>query len=295
MRRRWRKATRSPRHSGVSTRRSSLHACGRKTLSQLLLALPLGSQQVLETPARAFWLPVVDGAEIPDQPREAFQSGLFHQVPLLLGFNRDEGAGNFITRSFPSGVSLSQYLTWIDSEFGPDAPDILNAYPPSSFALPVDAMAQVVADGQFACEAQRLARLVSERHERVFMYSYEYEIDDLFPDRVIHGVESNIIFGNHYVPPQFASHVLNAADLALHAAMAGYWVRFAATGDPNVDDDTVVHWPRFKDPIGLGRGSNKYIVFDSVIRDDKRVREPQCAVWERYFFRTMLGKIPAGG
>jgi para-nitrobenzyl esterase len=266
-----------------------------KTRNEVLLALSLGSQQVLETPTRAFWLPVVDDAEIPEQPRLTFQSGLFQRVPILIGFNRDEGAGNFINRSFPSGVSLAQYLAWIDSEFGPDAPAVLSTYPASSFALPVDAMAQVVGDGQFICETQRMARLISESHERIFVYSYEYEIDDLFPDRVIHGVESNIIFGNNYAAPQFASHALNAADLALHAAMAGYWVRFATTGDPNLDDEAVVHWPAFKDPIGQGRGSNKYILFDSLIRSDKRQQEAQCGVWEPYFFRTMLGKAPAGG
>jgi para-nitrobenzyl esterase len=266
-----------------------------KTRDQILLALPLGSQQVLEPPGRAFWLPVVDGVEIPNQPRLALQSGRFHRVPILMGFNRDEGAGNFITRSFPSGVSLTQYLAWIDSEFGPTAPAILDAYPASSGLLPVDAMAQVVGDGQFVCETQRMARLISESHEHAFVYSYEYEIDDVFPDRVIHGVESNIIFGNNYGAPQFASHALNAADLALHVAMAGYWRRFAATGDPNLDDDTVVHWPAFRDPIGQGRGPNKYIVFDSLIREDKRLREAQCGVWEPYFFRSMLGKVPAGG
>jgi len=111
---------------------------------------------------------------------------------------------------------------------------------------------------------------------------------------VIHGVESNIIFGNNYGPPLFPSHPLTPSDLALHGAMAGYWTRFARNGNPNVDDDTVVHWPAFTDPVGDGRGSNKYIVFDSIIREDKRPREAACDFWEPLFLRSMLGNVPAG-
>jgi carboxylesterase type B len=115
----------------------------------------------------------------------------------------------------------------------------------------------------------------------------------MFPDRVIHGLESNILFGNAYVPNQFPNHPLNAIDLALHAKMAGYWTRFAATGNPNVDDGTEVHWQKFADPSGAGRGANRYIVLNTTIRTDKRLREQACDFWEPYFLRSMLGKVPA--
>jgi carboxylesterase type B len=142
-------------------------------------------------------------------------------------------------------------------------------------------------------EARRLARLIEATRTPTFLYSYEYEIDFLSLDRVIHGVESNIIFGNNYVPPIFASHVLNAADLALHTAMAGYWTRFAGTGNPNSRDDGIVHWPAFKHPTGAGRGADKYIIFDRSIVKALRPREEQCDFWEQFSFRTMLGGLPA--
>jgi hypothetical protein len=115
----------------------------------------------------------------------------------------------------------------------------------------------------------------------------------VFPDRVIHGVESNIIFGNNYVPNQFPTHVLDASDLALHAIIAGYSNRFAATGDPNVTDDSEIHWPYFKDPHGEGRGSNKYLVFGGSTEDGRRPRESQCNFWEPLFLRSMLAAVPA--
>jgi para-nitrobenzyl esterase len=264
-----------------------------RSRDQVLLALAQATQQVAEPPGKVYWQPVVDGLEIPDQPRDLVEAGAFHRVPTIIGTNRDEGAGSFITRSFPAGVSVEQYEGWLATEFGASAPLVLAAYPPEGFASPGDAMARVLGDGQFVCEARRLGRMIAETETRTFVYSYEHEIDDLFLDRVIHGVEGNIIFGNHYVPPLFASHTLDAADQSLHAAMAGYWARFAASGTPNIDDDEVVRWPAFKDPQGEGRGSNKHIVFGTPISSDKRLREGLCNFWDPFFFRTMLGGSPA--
>ncbi|HEX5214713.1 MAG TPA: carboxylesterase family protein [Vicinamibacterales bacterium] len=264
-----------------------------KTANQIVSAMPVGSQQVVETPTRAFWTPVVDGVELPDQPRALFAAGRFSAVPTIIGYTRDEAAGSFVTRSFAGGVSSAQYQAWVSTEFGSDAPAVLSRYPAAAFASPFDAMAQVVGEAQFACESRRLARFIDEARMPVFLFSYEYVIDDLSPDYVVHGVESNIIFGNAYAPMQFPNHPLTPADLALHGLMAGYWSRFAATGSPNVDDDTVVHWPLFKDPTGQGRGSNRFLIFNGGARADKRPREQACNFWEPYFLRTILGKVPA--
>jgi para-nitrobenzyl esterase len=212
----------------------------------------------------------------------------------MIGFMRDESAGPFVTRSFPFGVTLAQYDAWLTTEFGPNAPAVQAAYPAADFPLPFDAMAQVVGDGHFVCEGRRVARAISNNHTPVYFYSYDYIIDDVFPDRAIHGLEGNILFGNNYALPQFPNHPLNPADQALHAQMAGYWARFAATGNPNIDDDTVVHWQTFREPQGQGRGANRHIVFDATIRSDKRLRESSCDFWEPYFLRSMLGKVPAG-
>jgi para-nitrobenzyl esterase len=280
---------------GCTNPATALTCLRGKTPSQIITALPLAAQGVLEptTPNRVLWGPVVDGLEIPDQPRYLFETLRFHQMPTLLGFTRDEGAGNFISRSFTSGVSLAQYESWVSTEFGGLAPAVLGQYPASDFRLPVDAMAQVVGDGQFVCEGRRLARIMADIHTPVYFFSYNYVIDDVFPDKVVHGVESNILFGNNYVPTQFPNRPLNADDLALHTQMAGYWSRFAATGNPNIEDDSVVHWQGFRDPLGVGRGANRYLTLDSQIKSNKRLRESACDFWEPHFLGTMMGTRPA--
>jgi hypothetical protein len=79
----------------------------------------------------------------------------------------------------------------------------------------------------------------------------------------------------------------------LSHAISGYWTRFAATGSPNIDDDTVVHWPAFKHPAGGGHGADKYLTLDLSIAEGLRLREGQCDFWEPYFFRSVTGAVPA--
>jgi para-nitrobenzyl esterase len=273
-----------------------------KTRDQVLNALPPGTEQVVEQPNRFFWQPIVDGIVIPDQPRRLFERGDFEHVPTLIGSTRDEG-WLFTSRSFASGVSLSQYLTWLANEFGDDAEAVAAAYPAANYSSPQEALARVVGDGQFVCEARRLGDLIADGglrgrgpHEEhgtgkrqkspVFMYSYEYVLDDLSPGHVPHGVESNIIFGNNYSgAPLNVNHTLTAADLALHAEMAGYWARFAATGDPN--GGNALEWPEYR------KNHENHIVFGAVVSAGADLRQEACDFWSPYFFRTMVQGVPA--
>jgi para-nitrobenzyl esterase len=274
-----------------------------KTRDQVLLALTQGTPQPVDQINRVFWEPTVDGLEIPDQPRSLFERGEFAHVPTIVGTNRDEGWA-FLTRSFPGGVvSVAQYEAWVASEFGAAAGRVLAMYPASNFSAPGEAMARVVADGQFVCEARRLSDLIADgglrgrgphpehdtgKREKapVFMYSYDYVLDDLSPGHVIHGVEMHIIFGNNYAPPAFAAnHVLTPTDLALHSIMASYWATFAANGDPN--HESLLPWPEYR------KNHNNFLSFDTVLTNGVDQREAACAFWSPFFFQSMLGGVPA--
>ena len=271
-----------------------LLSCMRSaSLEAVLTALSQASQQVADPPDSTFWEPSVDSVVVPDQPRVLFESGAFHRVPTIVGFTRDEGWGSFITRSFRSGVSLAQYEEWVNTEFGPYASAVLDLYTEQAAQSPIEAMARIVGDVQFVCEGRRLARLIERTGTPTFLYSYEYEIDTLSLDHVVHGVEGNILFRNNYGPPLFAVHTLTPFDVELHHAMAGYWTRFAATGSPNRGADTTFSWSPFKHPRGAGRGADNYLILDANIRQGSRPRELQCNFFEPFFFRSVLGGVPA--
>ncbi|HVG84766.1 MAG TPA: carboxylesterase family protein [Vicinamibacterales bacterium] len=268
-------------------------ACMRgKTQNEVLLARPAATQQVIAPAGRIFWEPVVDGLVIPDQPRDLIARGLWSSVPVMVGANRDEGWGNFITRSFPNGVSLEQYENWIADEFGANAAAVLAAYPAADHVSPEEALARLLGDGQFVCEARRLARLISDQSIAVYLYSYEYVIPDLSPGHVNHGFETNIIFGNTYSPPIFPAHVLDAADQALHDAMAGYWTRFVATGVAGGVGD--LKWRRYGERVGRRGARRDHMIFDAVVTRGDDLREEACDFWSQFDLRSMLGAVPAG-
>lgn len=268
-------------------------ACLRsKGQNQVLTARPPASAEAFTETRQTQWTPIVDGVEISDQPRYLYERGQFSQVPVLLGANRDEG-WTFVNRSFPGTVTADQYELALESEFGVDAPAIRAQYPVSDFASPKDALARLVGDAEYVCEANRVARLIERTKTPIFLYSFEYEVDPVVPDRVVHGLEVNFIFGNSYGPPLFLPYSLGTADLALFRTMAGYWTRFADRGDPNTDEATVTHWPAFNHPTGRGRAADKYLTFDVSVGEGKRQREAQCDFWESFFLRSITGAVPA--
>jgi len=112
-------------------------------------------------------------------------------------------------------------------------------------------------------------------------------------DHVIHGVESNIIFGNNYVPTQFPNHVLDASDLALHEVMSGYWTRFASQGNPNWGSGLPpVAWPVAKNRRGAPFAS-PYLVFNAETRV-QFPRQGQCDLWDAHDLRPFTLDVPAG-
>jgi para-nitrobenzyl esterase len=273
---------------------SVLLSCLRsKTRNEVLLARPPAlAEQFVET-GRTQWTPVVDGVEVPDQPRLLYEQGAFSRVPVLLGANRDEG-WTFVQRSFPIDITVPQYEAAIETEFGPYASDVLAAYPASAFASPKDALARIVGDVEYICEARRIARSIERTKTPVFLYSFEHEVDSVVLDRVVHGLDVNFVFGNNFGPPLFADYVLSPADLAFSQEVSGYWTRFARTGNPNADDVAVIHWPAFSRPAGSGRGVDKYLVLDTPIHENQRIQERQCDFWEPHLLRSVTGSVPAG-
>ena len=265
-----------------------------KTRDQVLRALPTGTEQFAET-GRTHWSPIVDGLVIPDQPRWLYESGAFSRVPIIIGSNRDEG-WTWVNRSFAGDITQEQYESALQTEFGADAAAILATYPSAEYGSPKSALAQAVTDAEYACGAERLARLIERTNTPLYLYQFNYAVDAVAPDRAVHGLDVNFLFGTDIGAPLLtppATYVLTGPDLDVSRSMAGYWRRFADTGNPNTDDETVVHWQVFNRPDGEGRGADRYLILDAPVRTAMRLREEQCAFWDPYFFRSITAAVPA--
>jgi para-nitrobenzyl esterase len=263
------------------------------TSEQVRLALPIGRAQFLEAQGRVEWGPVVDGFEVPDQPRDLFRLGRFTRMPIIIGANADEG-WTFVDRSFPSGLDAVQYERAVRGEFGIDADAILKMYPASAFPSAKDALASLTGDVDFVCEARRLARAAHRDGAAVFFYSLEYGIDEVMGGRAFHGFESNLVFGNNFAAP--TAHVLNRADQSLFDTISTFWRRFMETGDPN-PRGVPMQWPPYRPgpyeaPVDPSH-SDRYFSFGERLGVSNYLRDSQCNFWEPFFFRSVRAAVPA--
>jgi para-nitrobenzyl esterase len=277
----------------------SVIACLRsKSRDQVLTALPPsalpgGMQQFTQEPGRVVWGPVVDGFEIPDQPRELYRRGLFIRIPVIIGTTRDDG-WTFVNRSFPGTLDELQYDRTVRAEFGMDAGAILGVYPVARFATPKDALARLATDVEFVCEARRIARVMHHDGAPVYLYSFDYTVEAVTPGRAFHGLDTNLVFGNNFPAP--ANHVLTPADLTVFETMSTFWRRFAETGDPN-PPGRPVQWPAYRPLSSSGAGdpanSDWHYVFEARPGIANYLRDSPCNFWESFYFRSVLGAVPA--
>jgi carboxylesterase type B len=213
-------------------------------------------------------------------------------VPVILGSNRDDG-WTFVDRSFPTGLDRLQYERAVRNEFGMDADAALRAYE-SPASTPKDMLGRMATDVEFTCEARRMARALHHEGSRVFLYSFEYSVDEVNPGRAFHGIEANFVFGNNFTAP--AAHALTPADLVVYDAMSRFWRRFMETGDPN-SPGVPVQWPTyrpgaFEEPIDTSH-SDRYFIFGERLGDSTYLRDRECNFWEPFFFRSTVTAVPA--
>ena len=274
-------------------------ACLRsKSRDEVLSALPLstltgGFQQFTQEPGRVVWGPIVDGVEIPDQPRDLYRRADFSRVPIIIGTNADEG-WTFADRSFPTGLDVLGYERTVRTEFGMDANAVLDLYPVHRFPTPKDALARLTSDVEFVCEARRIANAMHHDGAPVFLYSFEYPVDAVSQGRVPHGLETNLLFGNNFGAP--SNHVLTTADLEIFQAMSTYWRRFMENGDPN-PRGRPVQWPSYRPdrsrPEDDQSFNDYYFEFSRNRSIRQFLRDSPCNFWERFYFRSVLGAVPA--
>ena len=259
---------------------SDVAACMRgKTLTEIRESTRLAGELLdflAEGGARPW--PSVDGTVIPGQFRDRLDAGEVADVPLLIGWNLDEGT-LFVGLAEQAGtvVDEAQYhatMASLASRYGVDVAAVESAYPLSAYADPGAAVAAAIGHASLACPSRRAARALAGRGADVFVYRFEYAeagFQLALPRELgaFHSAEIQFVFGH---PSRLGTRAFMGDELALHESMMAYWARFATSGDPN--GGGAVTWPRF------GAESEDALILDTTIRAASGPDRDTCALWD---------------
>ena len=180
--------------------------------------------------------PAIDGQLLMKSTWDSVLLDEFPDVPVIIGTNRDEWYD-----SLPDDIGWDDVATRAATAWG--------AYADRALAIvrneddPQRAADRLVTADAFLCKSQALAKRMTAAGRDAWMYFFTRVREDQggAEMRAFHGAEYAYVFGTHD-----AYMTTNATDLALQAAMQSYWVRFAASGNPN--SAATSDWPRFAAP-----------------------------------------------
>jgi para-nitrobenzyl esterase len=175
--------------------------------------------------------PNVDGWVVPGDQYKLYQTGLYNDVPVMVGYNSDEGA------TFPGPASQEAYVQSVHDRFGPLAEKILAVYPGGVTPAEKRTARNLMRDSSFGSHSRTWARLQTQTGKsKVFYYFF-----DVHPDYSAdspkagfgspHASELPYVFHNLSGPNHPAPVV--PADQTMAEMMRTYWTNFAKTGDPN--------------------------------------------------------------
>jgi len=179
----------------------------------------------------------IDGYVITDFPDNIYANGQQHDVPMLVGWNKDEG-----TVFAPMATKVVSYTAAAQTRYGKLADQFLQVYPATndaetlaqSYAATRDAMGR----GMWA-----LARAHNQTGKtKAYVYYWTYappwlpnakfnEMDPATKLGAYHESEINYVFQTLNV--WGATRQYTDTDTKLADLVSSYWVNFAKTGDPN--------------------------------------------------------------
>ena len=181
--------------------------------------------------------PDVDGLFLPDSVPALFAAGKQAHIPLLAGWNHDEGGPP------RDSLTLDSYRSSAQTTWGPRADDFLKAYPATTDAEAQRSFADAAADRFIAASTwEWIEAQVQTGGAPVYRFRFDHPSpgDRFHPAGAgaFHSSEIEYVFGNLSVRP---AAPWKDEDYKLSQMVQSYWINFARTGDPN--GDGLPNWP----------------------------------------------------
>ena len=207
-------------------------------------------QAATHGPGNAFRFgPNIDGYFLPEPVLAIYASGKQAHVPLLAGWNADEGSYRAIFHN--EKPTVQGFVAWAKKEFGDKADEFLKLYPAKNDAQAKRAAQDVSGDQFIAYSTWKWIQMQLETgHSPVYRYHFEDA-----PPLPADSKEKESRGAYHSAEIEFVFETLpsknlpwRAQDRKLSDEMSSYWTNFAKTGNPN--GDSLPKWPQYDQQDG---------------------------------------------
>ena len=235
--------------------RSGLEFMRKAGATSLAKLRSMPAKRILAAAPGLGFRPIVDGHFLPKSPAEIFAEGAQNDVPLLAGWNKDEGFNFTLLQGADADRS---YPELVGAIFGDRTEEALHHYPGGSKKR--DKAGARALGGDLTIIHSTWAWLEAQRQTgRSPIFRFRFDRAPLTPegwfgDRpskdagAFHAGEILYVFNNLDAFPWLVTDDdQRLADLA-----SGYWVNFVKTGDPN--GPGLPAWPSYRqagDPVML--------------------------------------------
>jgi para-nitrobenzyl esterase len=190
--------------------------------------------------------PILDGYVLPIDPITVYKQGRQSHIPLLAGWNADEGKMSFL--SAPQKTTARSFSELARSRFGSAAGEFLKLYPADTDEGAMRS-AEELADDDFS--GFSTWKWIEMHRKTGGSPVYEYHFEQSPTVRSGELVGSKHSDEIEYVFKTLDSRVAvwTEKDYELSDMMSSYWVNFAKFGDPNFKG--LPNWPKYDSTDGF--------------------------------------------
>jgi carboxylesterase type B len=197
------------------------------------------------------FLPTVDGSFLPAAPSQLYATGQVSKVPIILGWNHDDGT-LFTSRTIQSEADVvTGLLKAFPGLSNSTIQRILSLYPSNEFqSPPTDNIsiqfaraARITRDLLFTCQALHVGEHIYQGTENaVFMYELnQTALTATFASQGVTDLGISHSSDVPYVYDNVATFSNSSSDLDLGKQISSSWSSFASSGNPSSPSAQTIH------------------------------------------------------